>query len=137
MRYTWIVAAVLAVALILAGCAASSGADAGDASAAETSAVGDAEAGRSVYETGGSSLIPCASCHTLDGTALIGPSLQGIAGVAGTRVPGQSAVEYLRASIVRPSAYVVEGYDDLMTKTYGDTLSEQEINDLIAFMLTQ
>lgn len=47
------------------------------------------------------------------------------------------AIAYLHASIVDPSAYVVPGSpDNLMPKTYGEFLTEQEINDLIAYMFT-
>lgn len=57
---------------------------------------------------------PCANCHvlsTLDGWAgVTGPSLNGIGQRAGRRVGGQSAVEYLAASIVLPNEYIVPGY---------------------------
>lgn len=90
-----------------------------------------------IFETGGASQVPCAVCHTLDGTTLVGPSLQGISQRAGTRISGLSAEEYLRQSIVDPSAYLVEGFDDLMNKDYGEKLSEEDINNLIAFLMTQ
>lgn len=102
-----------------------------------TSSLGDPARGQLIFDTGGASGIPCATCHTLDGTSLVGPSVKGISERAATQVPGLSAEEYLRQSILEPSAHLVEGYDDLMNKNYGDTLSEQDINDLIAFLLTQ
>ena len=121
----------LAIAmLLLAACGGSQGSPA-------ASEIGDPSAGRQVFETGGSSQIPCASCHTLDGTALVGPSLQGIAERAATRRPDMSATEYLRESIISPSTYVVEGYDDVMNKDYGEKLSSEEIDNLIAFLMTQ
>ncbi|NDJ54684.1 MAG: cytochrome c [Chloroflexi bacterium] len=92
--------------------------------------------GEELFETGGASGIPCMSCHALDGTQLVGPPVNGIADVAGSRVPGQSAEEYLRLSITDPSDYVVEGFSDLMNKNYPDQLSEQDIDDLVAYMLT-
>jgi len=48
-----------------------------------------------------------------------GPSFQGISKRAGDRVPGLSAVEYLRQSIVDPSAYMVEGFVDIMPISIG------------------
>jgi hypothetical protein len=76
-------------------------------------------------------------CHSLDGSADAGPSFQGISERAGERVPDLSAVEYLRQSIVDPSAYVVEGFDDIMPKGYRILLSEEDIDDLVALLLTQ
>jgi cytochrome c oxidase subunit 2 len=101
------------------------------------SSLGDPARGQLLFDTGGASGIPCATCHTLDGTSLVGPSLKGIGDRAATQVAGLSAEDYIRQSILDPSAHLVEGYDDLMNKNYADSLSEQDINDLIAFLLTQ
>jgi hypothetical protein len=48
-----------------------------------------------------------------------------------------SAEEYLRESIVDPAAYIVEGYPDGMPKAYKILLSEEDIDNLVAFLLTQ
>ena len=48
---------------------------------------------------------------------------------------GQSAEDYLRESIVDPNAFVVDGYGaNIMTGTYGSSLTEQQIADLVAYM---
>ncbi|MCI0712371.1 MAG: c-type cytochrome [Chloroflexi bacterium] len=80
----------------------------------------------------------CVGCHRVDSEdTLVGPGMLNIKERAGTRVEGQTAVEYLHNSIVHPDDYVVEGFTaGLMPQTYGDTLSEQQINDLIAYLLT-
>jgi len=96
----------------------------------------DPTRGEEIYNTGGSSGLPCTSCHTLDGTDLVGPSLQGVASRAPERDPNLAAEEYLRDSIIQPSNYVTEGFPDVMAKNYGSTLSSQEIDDLVAFLLT-
>lgn len=106
---------------------------------------GDSERGREIFETGGDALSPinrCESCHTLDGTAKDnargGPSLQGIAERAGNRVPDLTAVDYIRQSIVDPNAYVVEGFDaNRMPQAYSIFMDETDIDDVIAFLLTQ
>ncbi len=42
---------------------------------------------------------------------------------------------YLLKSILDPNSQLVEGFfADLMPKTYGETLTEAEIEDLIAFI---
>lgn len=79
----------------------------------------------------------CATCHLLEPDAVrIGPSLAGIATRAATRIPGMSAEEYIRNSIISPGDYIVEGFPDAMQKNLGDVLTSQQINDLIAFLMT-
>ncbi len=90
------------------------------------------EAGRLIYSQ------RCASCHSLDiaVTSLPGPPLADIGHRAGIRVLGQTAEEYLRNSVLNPSDYIVEGYQDLMQKNLGELLSTQELDNLIAFLMT-
>jgi cytochrome c2 len=102
--------------------------------------IGDPERGRDLYETGAGILsTQCIKCHTLEagGSEQYGPSLVGIGERAGDRVRGMDTVEYLRESIVDPSAYVVDGFGDRMEKFYSALLSEEDIDNLVAFMLTQ
>ncbi len=81
--------------------------------------------------------IACSTCHRVDSEErLVGPGLLNVGQRAATRVPGLSAVEYLHQSIVSPGAYVVEGYAGLMPKNWGQVFSENQINDLIAYLLT-
>ncbi len=45
--------------------------------------------------------------------------------------------EYLHESIVNPNAFVVEGFPSgVMYQNYGQDLSKQQIDDLVAFLLT-
>jgi len=68
---------------------------------------------------------------------IIGPSFYGIADRAGERIPGLTAEEYLRQSIIDPNAFVVSGYPEgQMIQNFGTILTEDQINDLIAFLLT-
>jgi mono/diheme cytochrome c family protein len=77
----------------------------------------------------------CASCHgEEDG---VGPALTGMADRAAERVEGQSTEEYLHESIVDPSAYLVESYQDIMPKTYAEQYTEFEINSIVAYILKQ
>jgi mono/diheme cytochrome c family protein len=82
--------------------------------------------------------VGCITCHSLqEDVVLVGPSIIGIGSRAGDIVPGQSAEEYLRLSIVAPNDYLVPGYSaGSMYQTYQNELSAQEIEDLIAYMLT-
>jgi cytochrome c5 len=121
--------------------------------AAETAAaptpIPDAARGAELFENGVMGVLPCAGCHRLDKDDLetvSAPGLKGIADRAATRVPGMSAEEYLRQETVDPEAYIVQGTVEGdwqgrggsrgMPTNYGTELSEADINDLIAFMLT-
>lgn len=56
-----------------------------------------------------------------------------------TTIPesGVSDVEYLRQSIVDPYAFEEGDWSDVMPYEYADLLSEEEVDDLVAFLLTQ
>ncbi len=139
IRWTGIWAGLLAVLLVLAACGN------GDANTtAPAATVGDPERGRQIWDDGGGVLSAgagCQECHSLDGSEKAGsrraPTWQGVSGRAGNRVPGLSAEKYLRESIVDPAAYIVEGYSDIMPKGFRFLLSEEDIDNLVAFLLTQ
>jgi mono/diheme cytochrome c family protein len=79
----------------------------------------------------------CASCHAITAdTIIVGPSLAGITGQAATRVEGQSAEEYIQLSILRPDEYIVEGFSDLMPSNFGTTLSGEQLDALLAYLMT-
>jgi cytochrome c2 len=80
----------------------------------------------------------CIACHNLDPSVTQpGPSWHNLAVTAAERVPDQSAALYLYTSIVHPNDFIVEGYPSgLMVPTFGETLSDQDLADLIAYLLT-
>ena len=78
----------------------------------------------------------CASCHSTVGDAVIvGPSLAGIATRAEDKVAGQDGRSYIETSILEPSSFVNEGFGDLMPKTFGKTLTGEELDWLLAYLL--
>lgn len=126
-------------------------------------AVGDPESGEALFnvlipQVG----FACATCHRVDTTEqLIGPGLLGVGspdhdptehamdGMATPAMGGMAMgddhdeeaehdpAEYIRTSILHPNEYVVPGFpENLMPQTYGDILSEDQINDLVAYLLT-
>jgi mono/diheme cytochrome c family protein len=86
----------------------------------------------------------CGTCHNpLSTDRLIGPGLQGIGERAATRVEGQSAVEYIHNSILHPNDFIappdVNGVpypENLMPQIYATVWTEEQINDIIAYLLT-
>jgi mono/diheme cytochrome c family protein len=88
--------------------------------------------GRQVYRELG-----CASCHEGSLSNLfrpVGPPLKGAGLVASKRVPGMSAEDYLRQSIVDPGSYVVPGYPDSMPRGLGRDLSPEDLAALVAYL---
>lgn len=117
---------ILAMLLALAGCGGEASPGGGG---------GGAEAGERIFRE--VSAPTCTSCHSLEpGIRRAGPSLAKIGAEAGTRVAGMSAEDYLRESIVQPGAFVVEGFGDIMVDIYGAQLSQQQLDDLTAYLLT-
>lgn len=123
---------LLGVALLLFAAACSSS----PPSVPATLPPGDAAHGAELFKQQVNGAPACSTCHTLDGTTLVGPSLQGYAARASTRVQNQSAQDYTYTSITQPAAFIVEGFGNLMYTQYGQQLSAQETADLIAYLLT-
>jgi mono/diheme cytochrome c family protein len=79
----------------------------------------------------------CSICHSLkSGETLVGPSLAGIATRAATRSEGLDSREYIQLSIIKPSELVVDGFVDQMPSGFGKSLSEDELNGIISYLLT-
>ena len=108
------------------------------ATVSPTADTGDLAAkGQALAET---ALPACVACHTTDGRRLVGPSWQGIYGDQESLTDGTTVTvddEYLRESIVDPNAKVVENFTPgLMPATYGDSLSDADIDAIIAYIKT-
>lgn len=129
---------LLSVFVLLAAACGGGGESAAPASSG--SVTGNAADGESLYTQNAIGSAPgCTTCHSLEeGVVVVGPSHAGIGARAGSVVPGLSAEEYLRQSIVEPDAHVTEGFTaGIMYQNYGKELTEQQIADLVAFLLTQ
>ena len=92
--------------------------------------------GALLYESKG-----CSTCHSLDGTRISGggPSWQGIFGKVEKFADGKEYKideNYIRESILNPSAKVVAGYENIMP-VYQGLLREREINTLVQYVKTR
>ncbi|TGN01699.1 cytochrome c oxidase subunit II [Leptospira yasudae] len=99
----------------------------------DLSKVPPAELGKKLYAEKA-----CAGCHSIDGSRLVGPSYKGLFGSAREfeAGPGANADEnYIRKSILQPTAQVVKGYPPAMP-SYQGQLSDDEINALIEYIKT-
>ncbi len=129
---------VLVLSLVMLALAACGG---GGEAPAEEEPIGNAANGETLFAqpTIGTNNAPgCITCHSLEpDVVIVGPSQAGLATRAQSRVPGMSAADYIHQSIVEPNAYVVEGFaEGLMYQFYGQDLTEDQINDLVAYTLT-
>ena len=79
----------------------------------------------------------CSACHSIDGTAMIGPSFKNIYGkeqyIAGESEPILTDAEYIRESILYPNAKLVRGYPAQMP-SYKGRLRDAEILALTEWM---
>jgi cytochrome c oxidase subunit II len=92
-----------------------------------------AEAGARLIKARG-----CLSCHSVDGSAGIGPTLKGIYNHEailsdGSRVKVDE--DYIRQSILDPMAQIVAGYDPVMP-TYQGRIKDKEITVIIEYIKT-
>ncbi len=79
----------------------------------------------------------CAACHSLKkGVTIFGPSMSGIATRASTRMEGVDSEEYIQLSIIKPSEFIVDGFVDQMPANFGTFLTEEELEGIIAYLLT-
>lgn len=95
---------------------------------------GDAANGEILYNSGKDLAPACSACHMPDSPA--SPDLAGFGERAATQVDGQSAHEYAFYSITEPGRFIVEGYGNAMYNMYDEVFTEQEISDLIAYILS-
>jgi cytochrome c oxidase subunit 2 len=100
---------------------------------ADTASLSPQEKGKKIYETK-----MCVTCHSLDGSRLVGPSFKEIYGRKGKLEGGKEYTaddEYIKRSLLEPMAEVVEGYPPGMPP-YAGQLNDDDIANVIEFMKT-
>lgn len=79
----------------------------------------------------------CILCHAIEGQGgTRGPDLAGVATRAETRVEGMTAEEYIRQSMLDPTAFVVEEFEPIMPPGLINVVGEDKFDDLVAFLLS-
>ena len=112
----------------------------------EAQPAGDIARGDTLFHNGKDAAPACVTCHLVEEDRVqIGPSMIGIVERAATRVEGQSAAEYVHTSILEPNAFIVPntesnvfaaGDNSLMFQDYADYLTDQDVADLVAYVLS-
>jgi cytochrome c2 len=87
----------------------------------------------------------CITCHSLeDGEVKVGPSHSGIVSRAKEIINSddyngraENPDEFLKESLLSPDAYIEGGFPaGVMYQKYQDDLSEQDVENLVAFLMT-
>ena len=79
----------------------------------------------------------CANCHSIDGSAKIGPTWKGIADSKVLLSDGSSVIAdntYLTTSIVNPNFQIVSGYRANLMPSFANTLDQTEVEALVAYI---
>ena len=78
----------------------------------------------------------CITCHSVDGTAGVAPSLKGRFGTTQRMADGSQVLideNYLRESILNPQAKIAEGFAPVMP-TFQGILKDRQVDALIAYI---
>ena len=89
-------------------------------------------AGLTVFQANG-----CASCHTFKpagATGTVGPDLDNLLAEAQKANKGPLA-QFIHQSIVDPAAYLEPGYSDAMPHIFGQTISEEQLTQLVQYLV--
>lgn len=78
----------------------------------------------------------CAACHIIGAANGIAPAFDGLAEEAALRRPPLTAAAYIYESILYPDVFELDGYGGVMPQNFASRLSEQELGDMIAYLLT-
>jgi cytochrome c oxidase subunit II len=81
----------------------------------------------------------CLSCHSLDGSKIIGPSFKGLYGSKRQVLTDKGEItevgtdEYIKRSILDPNAEIVKGFNKGLMQSYKSILSEEDLNNIVAY----
>ena len=98
----------------------------------ETQTPGDATAGAEVFSSTG-----CGSCHVLaaaNSSGTVGPNLDEQL-AADAEDAGEELADFTRDSIEEPGDYIAKDYPAGTMPTYDDQLSDEQLDDLVAFVV--
>ncbi len=122
LKFVLLFVLVLSIAVSLAACGGGDSGSGGGANAA---------AGEKLFNESLIGTQPgCKTCHSLEaGVVMVGPSLAGV----GSRLDEAG----MRQAITEPDATVVDGFTaGTMPAALAGELSEQQLNDIVAYLMT-
>lgn len=78
----------------------------------------------------------CNACHAGPNAGRLAPPHAEVAAFAAERRPPLTAPAYVYEAIVFPGEFVVDGYQNNMPRVYAEQLTDEELGDIIAYLLT-
>lgn len=84
----------------------------------------------------------CLTCHSLDGSKIIGPTFKGLYGTKRIVITDQGEKEvvatddYIRRSITDPNAEIVKGFSKGLMQPYANVLKGEDIDKIVDFFKT-
>ncbi len=84
----------------------------------------------------------CLTCHSLDGSKIIGPSFKGLYGRKTIVVTdaGEKEIEstddYIKRSILDPNAEIVKGYNRGLMQSYKEKINEADLDKIVDYFKT-
>lgn len=80
----------------------------------------------------------CSNCHLVDSAQrLVGPGMYGLPQTSTQRVADDVPERYLYNSIVHPNDYLVAEYpENVMPANYIEILTEDQVHDIVAYLMT-
>ena len=84
----------------------------------------------------------CITCHSLDGSKIIGPTFKGLYGRKSTVITdaGEKEIEandeYIKRSIYEPNAEIVKGFNKGLMQSYKEKINAEEMAKIIDYFKT-
>ena len=84
----------------------------------------------------------CLTCHSLDGSKIIGPSFKGLYGRKTIVVTGagekeiESTDDYIKRSILDPNAEIVKGYSKGLMQSYKEKINAEDLDKIVDYFKT-
>ena len=81
----------------------------------------------------------CITCHSIDGTKVIGPSFKGLYGAKRMVLTDQGEKEveanadYIKRAIIDPNGEIVKGYNKGLMQSYKDVLKAEDIDKIVDY----
>jgi len=81
----------------------------------------------------------CITCHSLDGSKVVGPTFKGLYGSKRTVITDQGESEidafddYIKKSIIEPNAEIVKGYNKGLMQSYKDVIKGEDLDKIVDY----
>lgn len=84
----------------------------------------------------------CLTCHSLDGSKIIGPTFKGLYGTKRTVITDQGEKQvdafddYIKRSVVEPNAEVVKGFNKGLMQSYATVIKGEDLDKIVDYLKT-